>query len=77
MEELIEYIIENIVKNPKDVTIEKEDGENEEVTVYVINVNEEDKGIVIGKGGRTINAIRDIVKIKAIREGVRVFVKVA
>ena len=37
-----------------------------------VAVSEEDKGIVIGRKGRTINAIRDLITINAIRNDRRV-----
>ncbi|MBN1374048.1 KH domain-containing protein [Candidatus Dojkabacteria bacterium] len=71
MIELIKHIIESIVNSPEDIKIEELDGEMPNVKVYKISVKEEDKGLVIGKHGRTINAIRDIIKIKAIKTGIR------
>lgn len=76
MKELLEFIVKNIVRNPDDVEIVQEAGEQPETEVYVLKVNEEDKGILIGKAGRTINAIRDIAKIKGIRDEKRVVVRV-
>jgi hypothetical protein len=40
-------------------------------------VDQEDMGRVIGRGGRTARAIRQVVKIAAIREGVHVHVDIA
>ena len=42
------------------------------LTILTISVAEGDIGIVIGKRGRTINAIRDIISINAIRSKKRV-----
>ena len=42
------------------------------LTILTINVNEEDKGVIIGRKGRTINSIRDIITISAIRSNKRV-----
>jgi uncharacterized protein len=66
-------IVKSIVNNPNDVEVdEKESSDFPGLTIVNIKVNGEDLGQVIGKRGRTINAIRDIVTIAAIRAQKRV-----
>ncbi len=73
MKELLEYIVKSIVNNPNSVEIEeKESVDFPGLTILTINTAEEDKGVVIGRKGRTINAIRDIITINAIRTNKRV-----
>lgn len=73
MKELLEYIVKSIVNNPKAVSIEeKESVDFPGLTILTVEVSEEDKGIVIGRKGRTINAIRDLITINAIRNDKRV-----
>ncbi len=73
MKELLEYIVKSIVNNPEEVDIsERESVDFPGLTILTIKVAEEDVGIVIGKRGRTINAIRDIISINAIRSKKRV-----
>ncbi len=73
MKELLEYIVKSIVNNPDSVEITERDSVDfPGLTILTINVAEEDIGIVIGKRGRTINAIRDIISINAIRSKKRV-----
>lgn len=73
MKELLEYIVKSIVNNPEKVEIsERESVDFPGLTILTINAAEEDIGIVIGKRGRTINAIRDILSINAIRSKKRV-----
>lgn len=73
MKELLEYIIRSIVNNPDGVVIEeKESVDFPGLTILTVEVSEEDKGIVIGRKGRTINAIRDLITINAIRNDRRV-----
>ena len=73
MKELLEYIVKSIVNNPDSVEITERDSVDfPGLTILTINVAENDIGIVIGKGGRTINAIRDIISINAIRSKKRV-----
>ena len=70
MKELLEYVCKSIVNEPEAVSVEEK--ESQDIpgwTILTIHVAEGDKGIVIGKKGRTINAIRDLITISAIRAG--------
>lgn len=74
MKQLLEYIIPNIVNHPEDVAISEEtttDGQS-----YLISVNPEDMGRVIGKSGKVIKAIRQIAHIMAVKRGVRIHIDV-
>lgn len=70
MEKLLEYIVKSIVQKPKKVKIKKE--KTEVLTNFSLKVDPEDIKIVIGKKGRTIKAIRNLLRLRAIKEGVRV-----
>jgi len=41
-----------------------------------LSVGDEDYGQVIGRGGRTANALRTVLKAAAVKEGRRVFVDI-
>ena len=69
MKNLLEYILIHLVQFPEDVKIEEV--EDEKGFLYTIHVNQEDIGRVIGKGGSVIHSIRNIGKIRAIKEGIR------
>lgn len=73
MKELLEHIVKSIVNNPDEVSVDEREGiDFPGLTILTIDVAEEDKGVVIGRKGRTINAIRDLVTINAIRNDRRV-----
>lgn len=73
MKELLEHIIKSIVNHPEDVSIEeRESVDFPGLTILTIDVHENDKGVIIGRRGRTINSIRDIITISAIRNDKRV-----
>lgn len=77
MKELLEHIVKSIVNHPDSVIIEeRESVDFPGLTILSIEVAEEDKGVVIGRKGRTINAIRDLVTINAIRNDKRVKVMI-
>lgn len=44
--------------------------------VLELSVGEDDYGRIIGKGGRTANALRTVVKAAAVREDCRVLVDI-
>lgn len=75
MEELLKHILENIVNNPDKIELKRV--EEESVVTFEISLDDEDKGLVIGRQGRTIKAIRDILGILAARENVKVYLKIA
>jgi len=75
MKKLLSYIVTSIVDNPDQVKI-SESTDDTGLTALSIQVNQEDMGKVIGKGGKVINAIRQVVKIKALRTGKRINVSI-
>ena len=71
MKDLVDFIVKNIVSDPKKVKVKEEaDGPQQIVSLSVAS---EDMGRIIGKSGRIIKAIRTLLKIKAIKEGNRVY----
>ena len=68
MKNLLEYILIHLVQFPEDVKIEET--EDDRGFLYTIHVNPEDIGRVIGKGGAVIHSIRNIGRIRAIKEGI-------
>jgi predicted RNA-binding protein YlqC (UPF0109 family) len=75
MKELLEFILKTIVTNKEAVLVEEEKSEDF-ILIFNVKVDEKDKGIVIGRGGRTIKAIRQIVAILARKAGQKVIIKV-
>ncbi len=69
MKDLIEYIARAIVDDPDEVRVrEEEEGDR---VVYYLQVAEPDMGKVIGKQGRIANAMRTLLKVAAVKSGVR------
>ena len=63
MKELAEFVVRKLVDKPEAVFVEEsQDGD---VTVLSLVVDEGDKGKVIGKQGKVIKAIRDVVAVAA------------
>jgi predicted RNA-binding protein YlqC (UPF0109 family) len=59
MKDLITYIAKALVDKPEEVVVREKKGQ--QVTVLELKVAKEDLGKVIGKGGRTAQAIRTIL----------------
>lgn len=57
---MVEGLVKALVENPDEVVIKPIEGDN--TVVLEIRVNPEDTGKVIGKKGRTINALRTIAR---------------
>jgi predicted RNA-binding protein YlqC (UPF0109 family) len=73
--ELLAFLARSLVDHPDEVAVtsyEEDDG----TLVLELHVDAEDVGLVIGRGGRTINALRSLVRASAVREGRRVLVDV-
>ena len=75
MKDTLHYIISSIVDDPETVAID----ENEEngITNYTITVAPDDMGKVIGKEGKVIRSIRNVMKIKAMKQNKRINIQLA
>jgi len=69
MKELIEYIAKSIVNKPEAVVVTEE--QDSERLVLKLQVDPEDTGRVIGKQGRVAQAMRTLLRVMAVREGIR------
>lgn len=63
MKDTLAYILQQIVDSPEAVHIDEKNEESR--TILTISVAEEDMGKIIGKHGRIIRSIRDIIKLMA------------
>ena len=72
MRELVEFIARSIVDHPDEVEVEVEEDEETDRVILHLYVADDDMGKVIGKQGRIANAMRDLVKVAATQQGVRV-----
>ena len=75
MAELLTWLAKQLVDDPEAVRVEQFD-EDDGTVVLELSVGEDDYGKVIGRGGRTANALRTVLKAAAVKEGCRVFVDI-
>jgi uncharacterized protein len=73
--ELLEFLARSLVANPEAVQVTEVEEIEGEVALEV-EVDEDDLGRVIGKGGRVANALRAVMKAAATREEKRVVVDI-
>ncbi|MDG0815093.1 KH domain-containing protein [Bdellovibrio svalbardensis] len=73
MRTYLEEMVKKIVRNPSDARIEFSQGEK--TTVYIAVVNPDDLGLLLGKKGATIDAIRTLVRAMMARYGMRAIVQ--
>ena len=59
MKHFLDYVVRSLVDNPDDVQITEVAGKGE--TIFRVSLHAADIGLVIGKGGRTISAIRSLI----------------
>lgn len=73
MLKLLEYITQTITDN-KDINVSEAD--NEGVKTYTVHAPQEVMGLLIGKEGKTIRAIRSLARARAIVDQEKVFVNI-
>lgn len=71
--EFLEYVVVQLIQHPEEAgVIHEKEGERH---LYRIRLHPEDAGRVIGKGGKTISAIRSLAIASAQKHGIRVDVE--
>ena len=74
MKEFVAYIVKNLVDHPEKVRINEVGGT--QTLIIELSVGEGDVGKIIGKQGKTINAIRTLLMSVASRNGIRVSLEI-
>ncbi|HZY66343.1 MAG: KH domain-containing protein [Actinomycetota bacterium] len=75
LEELVSFLARSLVDNPDDVEVTSTETDDSRVDLE-LRVAQDDMGRVIGRQGRTIRAIRSVVKAAAVKADKRVDVEV-
>lgn len=75
MEDLLAFLARGLVDDPDEVVVDSFE-EDDGTIVLELSVAEGDAGKVIGRGGRTIAALRSVVRASSVRENRRVLIDV-
>jgi len=73
--DLLVYLAKSLVDEPDKVEVEQFE-EDDGTLVLELSVADEDYGQVIGRGGRTAQALRTVVKAAAVKDNKRVLVDI-
>jgi len=72
MKKILSLILTSIVDKPDKVEIDEQ--EQNGIVNFTIKVDKDDMGKVIGKNGKIIKSIRNVMKIPAIKSGKKIYV---
>jgi uncharacterized protein len=72
MDRLLEFLVRSLVDEPDAVSVET--AEEEDATVLELRVADDDAGQVIGRRGRTISALRTVMRAAGASQDRRVLV---
>ena len=75
MKDTLQFIVAAIVDNPDAVSVEEQN--EDDMLNLIITVDQADMGKVIGKEGKVIRSIRNIMKIKAMKYDKRIKISLA
>ncbi len=75
MKDTLHFIISSIVDHPDEVTVEEQEVDG--ILNLIATVAKDDMGKVIGKEGKVIRSIRNIMKITAMKQGIRINISLA
>jgi predicted RNA-binding protein YlqC (UPF0109 family) len=76
MKEFIEFIAKHLVDSPESVVVQETITEEKKVTLS-LKVKQDDVGKVIGKQGKTAQAMRTLLTAVAAKEGKRAMLEIA
>lgn len=75
MKEFIEFIAKHLVDNPDSVVIEQTEPDEKTIEL-TLKVGQDDVGKVIGKQGKTAQAMRTLLTAIAAKDGKRAILKI-
>lgn len=74
---LTEYIVKSLVENKEAVRVKEFESDEENTVLIEVMIDENDMGRVIGKAGKTANAIRTLVQASSyLKENKRIKINI-
>ena len=75
MKDILTYLIKGIVEKSDLVEVTEE--ENQGIVNLTVSVDPSDMGRVIGKEGKVIKAIRNVMRIPAMKQNKKIYINLA
>ena len=75
MKDFLAYLVSSLVEKPDAVKVEEFE-EDDGTLVLELSVDDDDYGQVIGRGGRTAQALRTVIKAAAVKDNRRVLIDI-
>lgn len=75
MKDTLYYIVASIVDNPDDLVVDEVTADG--IITFTVHVHKDDMGKVIGKEGKVIRGIRNVMKIAAMKNNCRINITLA
>jgi uncharacterized protein len=75
LRDLLVYLVRALVDHPEAVEVESFE-EDDGTLVLEVSLDDDDYGQVIGRGGRTAQALRTVVKAAAVKDNRRVLIDI-
>lgn len=73
MQDLLQFILDDIIEGEYTVTETDDNG----FIIYSVKAPADQIGRVIGKNGKTINALKTLLKVRAVKEGKKIDIQIA
>lgn len=74
IQKFLEYVVSALVAHPEEVSVERQDRAGG--PIFRISLQADDASRVIGRGGKTIQAIQSLVQASAEKHGIHVEIEV-
>ena len=74
MDEFLRYLVQQLVEHPDEAILTHREGEGK--VFYQLSLRPSDVGRLIGKGGSTINAIRELLNAAGEKQGLKVSLEI-
>ncbi|OIO12633.1 hypothetical protein COV53_03405 [Candidatus Gottesmanbacteria bacterium CG11_big_fil_rev_8_21_14_0_20_37_11] len=75
MKDFLVYVLSQFLDHKEKIKVDEQIIDNNYYQ-YIISSDKEDMGKIIGKQGKIIQALRNVIKILAIKKGIRVRIEV-
>lgn len=75
MKDILTFLIKGVVEKDDLVSVTEE--ENQGIVNLVVSVDPSDMGRVIGKEGKVIKAIRNVMRIPAMKQNKKIYITLA